>query len=77
MDSRMSYELDRYITGNWGEDSAGPDPVVVPIDCGLCGFTFKADTYPDDDDSVVFDCPKCHAQIKRDGSVFAEPTSGQ
>lgn len=26
MDSRMSASLDRYITGNWGEDQFGPEP---------------------------------------------------
>jgi hypothetical protein len=62
--------LDRYITGNWGEDSVSN---IASIDCPKCGGNVDYDAEDDGEDPII--CPTCNVAfgtVDEDGAVKAE-----
>lgn len=65
MDRRMAEALDRYITGNYGEDQYNHDDENIPHKCRKCGkqLTLKNRVYTGGQDYI---CKECF-MVKRKG----------
>jgi len=64
MNKRQRQDLDRYITGNYGEDqlrdetAARLSPLIVAVECVCCGHRQEIDPETvDPNDGPI--CPKC------------------